>query len=89
MRKADISKSSAVVTLGGPQSANDTDRAMRRELENLKAILDKKIPYLGICLGMQTLVKAAGGNVITCPIKETGFLTLMAIAMLSNSPNKA
>ena len=61
------------MTLGGPQSANDTDKAMRRELENLDTILDQEIPYLGICLGMQTLVKAAGGNVITCPIKETGF----------------
>jgi len=68
----DPRKYSAVITLGGPQSANDRNSIMVGELENIRIILQENIPYLGICLGMQTLVKAAGGNVIASPAKETG-----------------
>ena len=64
---------SAVVCLGGPQSANDQTSVMREELDNIRIILHENIPYLGICLGMQTLVKAAGGKVSACAAKETGF----------------
>lgn len=66
---------SAVITLGGPQSANDMTSKMFVELDNIRIILQENIPYLGICLGMQTLVKAAGGTVTGCPIKETGFFS--------------
>ena len=64
---------SAVITLGGPQSANDDTAVMFKELANIRTVLRKNIPYLGICLGMQTLVKAAGGEVRACPAKEAGF----------------
>lgn len=64
---------SAVITLGGPQSANDLNEVMRNELSTIEIILQENIPYLGICLGMQTLVKAAKGEVTTCSTKETGF----------------
>lgn len=64
---------SAVITLGGPQSANDKTAKMLVELDNIRIILQENIPYLGICLGMQTLVKAAGGTVTECSTKETGF----------------
>ncbi len=64
---------SAVITLGGPQSANDKTTKMLVELDNIRIMLQENIPYLGICLGMQTLVKAAGGTVTTCSAKETGF----------------
>jgi len=63
---------SAVITLGGPQSASDRNSIMLGELANIRIILQENIPYLGICLGMQTLVKAAGGLVIAFPAKETG-----------------
>lgn len=63
----------AVVTLGGPQSANDRDPAMRRELGNLEVVLAHDIPYFGICLGMQTLARAAGADVYACDEKETGW----------------
>ncbi len=32
------------------------------------------MPYLGICLGLQTLVNAAGGKVVKSKIKEVGFI---------------
>jgi GMP synthase (glutamine-hydrolysing) len=63
----------AVVVLGGPDSANDETMKMKNELVLIKKVLDSGIPYLGICLGLQTMVKAAGGKVIQSPVKEIGF----------------
>ncbi len=64
----------AVLVLGGPQSANDTTPVMQLQLRQIERALYESIPYLGICLGMQSLVKAGGGSVIKCQVKETGFL---------------
>lgn len=64
----------AVVILGGPMSANDTDEIMESELEFISKVISSKTPYLGICLGLQTLVKAMGGKVVQSPLKEVGFL---------------
>ncbi|RMF06594.1 type 1 glutamine amidotransferase, partial [Candidatus Woesearchaeota archaeon] len=64
---------SAVVVLGGPDSANDETPKMKEELKRIRETLDAGIPYLGICLGMQTLTKAAGGKVLKCPVKEIGW----------------
>lgn len=63
----------AVVVLGGPDSANDQNEKMALEQARIRQVLDAKIPYLGICLGLQTLVKAAGGKVVKSPLKEVGF----------------
>lgn len=67
-------KAKAVVVLGGPPSANDTDERMHKELALAKQAVDTQTPYLGICLGMQVLVKAAGGNVVKNSVKEIGFI---------------
>ena len=64
---------SALVVLGGPDSANDTTEKMKLELQRIREALSLKIPYLGICLGLQTLIKATGGKVIKSPVKEVGF----------------
>lgn len=64
-----------VVVLGGPMSANDKTKSMRGLLKWIKSLLKKKTPYLGICLGLQTLVKSAGGKVIKSPVKEVGLKT--------------
>jgi GMP synthase (glutamine-hydrolysing) len=66
-------KFGAVIVLGGPDSANDKNKKMLEELAFISEVLKAKIPYLGICLGMQTLVKAAGGEVVKSPVKEVGF----------------
>lgn len=62
-----------LVVLGGPQSANDTSDQIVRELAMIRRALDAGVPYLGICLGLQLLVSAAGGAVVPCSRKETGF----------------
>lgn len=63
-----------IVVLGGPDSANDQTPKMRKELEQVQEALKLQIPYLGICLGLQVLVKAAGGKVYKNPLKEIGFI---------------
>ena len=73
-RCPDPSEYRAVVVLGGPQSANDKTSSMQLQLRQIERALHESIPYLGICLGMQTLVKAGGGTVIKCQMKETGFI---------------
>src|SRR5947209_3289401 len=51
----------AVFVFGGPPSANDTDPKMLNQLEKIREIIALEIPFLGFCLGLQTLVKAHGG----------------------------
>ncbi|MEI7824165.1 MAG: type 1 glutamine amidotransferase [Chlorobiaceae bacterium] len=65
---------SALVVLGGPQSANDETPAMLLQLRRIEQALHEEIPYLGICLGMQCLVKAGSGKVMRAPVKECGFV---------------
>ena len=68
-----VEKYAAVVVLGGPDSANDETLKMKSELDLIRKVLADGIPFLGICLGLQTMVKAAGGQVIKGKVKEIGF----------------
>src|SRR3989344_5511978 len=63
----------AVVVLGGPDSANDSTEKMKLELTQIEEIIRTGTPYLGICLGMQALIKAAGGEVHKHTMKEIGW----------------
>lgn len=69
----DPSTCAGMVVLGGPQSANDANAQITGELKAIRAALNAGVPYLGICLGLQLLVKAAGGEVVRCHRKEIGF----------------
>lgn len=64
---------SAMIVLGGPDSANDTTPKMLAELKLVQQVIVRPLPYLGVCLGHQVLVKAAGGNVVKCPKREVGW----------------
>ena len=68
-----IKNYSALIVLGGPESANDLTTKMLSEVALIKNTIQSKIPFLGICLGLQTLVKAMGGNVVKCQESEIGF----------------
>ena len=63
----------AVLVLGGPASADDSNPFMLHELELIKRIIEHQVPYMGICLGLQTFVKAMGGKIERCEITEVGF----------------
>ena len=69
----DVDSFLAVIILGGPDSANDNTPKIRQELQLVRQVLNRQIPYLGICLGMQLLVKAGGGKVLPCHTPEIGF----------------
>lgn len=73
-RADDLENYGAVVVLGGPDSANDENEKMKNELASIREIITANMPYLGICLGLQTLVKAAGGKVTKSPTKEVGLI---------------
>jgi GMP synthase-like glutamine amidotransferase len=64
---------SHIFVFGGPQSANDTSGHIPGELDFIRELTEQEIPYFGVCLGMQLLVKATGGKVIPCPQKEIGW----------------
>lgn len=69
-------KYGALIVMGGPPSANDTHEQtpwMPDEISKIQEALAENFPYLGVCLGMQTLVKAAGGEIVQSPRKEVGF----------------
>jgi GMP synthase (glutamine-hydrolysing) len=63
----------ALIVLGGPESANDLTRKMQNELALIKRVILAGVPYFGICLGLQTFVKALGGKVEKCQTNEVGF----------------
>jgi GMP synthase (glutamine-hydrolysing) len=71
---------SAVFVFGGPSSANDRDAKMAAELAFAKEAVSSGTPYFGVCLGMQALVKANGGEVVKSPVKEIGFRDLQGDA---------
>ena len=68
-----LSDFSSLIVMGGPPSANDKTKHMMQLLDLIRESLRAKLPYLGVCLGMQTLVKAAGGKVQKNPVPEIGF----------------
>ena len=71
-RFPDTKNYSAVFVLGGPDSANDSTPKIKGEIKRISEAVDAKIPFFGVCLGMQALVKARGGEVFKNPVKEIG-----------------
>jgi len=55
------------VIFGGPQSANDQDDFVRREIEWIGVPLRDNKPYLGICLGAQMMARHLGARVSPHP----------------------
>ena len=56
-----------VVIFGGPQSANDREDFIRREIDWIAAPLREKKPFLGVCLGAQMLAQNLGARVYPHP----------------------
>ena len=70
--KPNLSLYAGLIVLGGPDSANDKTEKMDNELEIVRTAVYSGMPYLGVCLGMQVLVKATGGEVVKNSKKEIG-----------------
>jgi len=58
---------SGVVIFGGPQSANDREEFVRREIDWIAVPLRENKPFLGICLGAQMLAQQLGARVYPHP----------------------
>lgn len=69
----DLQNYTGLIVLGGPDSANDLTPKMIQELNLIKNAVSRDFAYLGICLGLQTLVKACGGDVIKNSVREIGW----------------
>lgn len=61
-----------VVSLGGPQSANDQHKWIAAELEFLREAHARALPVVGVCLGHQLLGKALGAEVGKLDKPEVG-----------------
>ncbi len=68
-----LEKYDGLVVLGGPSSANDKTFVMQKQIEFITCWLKTKKPYLGVCLGMQLMIKASGGEVFQNKEREIGF----------------
>src|SRR5262249_53781346 len=53
----------AAVIFGGPQSANDSEEVIRREIGWTAVPLKEEKPFLGICLGAQMVARQLGTRV--------------------------
>ncbi|MCF6149911.1 MAG: type 1 glutamine amidotransferase [Candidatus Kuenenia sp.] len=64
-----------VVSLGGPMNVYEEEKYPFLAEENilLKEVVKRDMPFLGVCLGSQLIVKAIGGTVSKNPLKEIGF----------------
>ncbi len=63
----------AVISMGGPMSANDDLPFIHREREFLAEAAGRGIPVLGICLGAQILAAALGSRVYPGTVNEVGW----------------
>ncbi len=58
---------SGAAIFGGPQSANDSEDFIRREIDWIGVPLRDNKPYLGICLGAQMMARHLGSRVYPHP----------------------
>lgn len=64
-----------LLIMGGPMSANDTDRYrwLTAEVELIRKRIEAGAAVIGICLGAQLIAKTLGGRVFDAPRKEIGW----------------
>ena len=62
-RAPELNEVDAIVSLGGPASANDPYPALEQEMSYLRRAAEAGIPVLAVCLGAQLLARALGGSV--------------------------
>jgi GMP synthase (glutamine-hydrolysing) len=77
-RQLPLDKAAGLVVLGGPMSANDTDKFpfLLPELDWITAAVENQTPTLGVCLGAQLLAKALGEKVYPNTRQEIGWYAI-------------
>jgi len=77
---------SALISLGGPMSANDPLPFLASEIRLLESALRARKPLLGICLGAQLLARTLGARVYPNPVKEIGWFPVELTAEAQADP---
>lgn len=79
---------SALVVLGGAQSAYETDEYpyLSGEMQLCRDFIGEGKPIAGFCLGAQLLACAVGGEVVAGKRKEIGWYDLMLTEAAANDP---
>ncbi len=76
-----LSEVSGLVVLGGTMNADEVSE--HPQLVQVREVMREAVatgkPLLGLCLGVQLLSRALGGEVYKLPVKETGFLEVEAV----------
>jgi GMP synthase (glutamine-hydrolysing) len=62
-----MQRHAGAVIFGGPQSANDPDEFIKREIDWIGVPLKENKPFLGICLGAQMMARHLGSTVAPHP----------------------
>src|SRR5262245_7830477 len=62
-----LAEHAGVIIFGGPQSANDREDFVRREIDWIGVAREEQKPFLGVCLGAQMLAQKLGARVYTHP----------------------
>lgn len=77
-----------LIVMGGPISANDTDRFpfLAGVTEAIRHRIDNRLPTLGICLGAQLIARAMGVGVIAMAAPEIGWQALDLMTGAQSNP---
>ncbi len=78
----------ALISLGGPMNVYEEKKYpfLKEETAFIQQVLERGIPFLGICLGSQLLAKAAKATVGSSPEKEIGFAPVQLTAAGKKDP---
>lgn len=65
----------AVFMMGGPMNVYEEDKYqfLKEEDKFIRLLLEREIPFFGVCLGAQLLAKACGAGVYKADVKEIGW----------------
>ena len=82
----DLEKLDLIISLGGPQSANDCYPALRSERRFLADAMSAGVPVFGVCLGAQLMARSLGGDVSPTGGYEFGLRKIWITAEGSRDP---
>ena len=85
---ADPAGYDGIVVLGGEQNVGDAPRLryLQDEIALIAAALERGQPLLGVCLGAQLLVAAAGGEVVRVSDPEIGWYEVEVLPEAAADP---
>jgi GMP synthase (glutamine-hydrolysing) len=83
-----LTEVAGVVAFGGSMNVDETERFpyLERERDLIRECVDRRIPFLGICLGAQLLARALDAPVVKAPVKEIGFTQIYPTASGASDP---